>query len=940
MSTARGSFEVILADFKKSLTPEEIQDFQFVTLNDVRESALRIQKDQENLKKLMNMARLESFLEAMNQFGKVIEVFGNSNIFVAFVWGPLKFILQTTSTWTEIFESILDAYEQIGEHMPLLEQYQSLFGTKPHMNRVLALIYTDILKFHKKAVRMFRGRAEVWRQLFRSIWKNFETRFKGLLEGLRLHRQLIVEQAELLHFEESQSNSQAVLAHIKQYEQDRLEKWEQLKKQEQNEKDRKYLAILDWFSAAQSTTADHETFREIRTPYAGSGSWILKHEKIQNWKEMDTPVSSIMWMNGIPGAGKTILASVIVDSCLQDTSYTTGYFYCREDDPEKNDCISIYRSLLSQLLNHSRGLIPYCYDKYMSSGELNLTSTALAEQLLKLCFEKIPKQFIIIDGLDECSPAQRKLVLSFFTSMVDKCDEREPGKLRILFVSQDFPDIEKALQVADVMKLGPEDNENDIKAYVYDWSKKIKKKYYLNDIQLKFIEESTLIRSQGMFLFAKLVMENLHAQETRIDLLSEIKEYNFPKGLGEAYERILRRLERSLVSKQWDIVRKLLGWMVCAKRPLRWREIQAAVSIDLNEQTVDFDGRSLRSSVKEYCGSLIQVLSGDRVELVHATAKMYITESKHIQPSAVECNLAALCLRYLTFECFDDEIGPDNLRIFTTNGFLSFQDYAAAKWLQHIRAIIKRSTVQFSIDDESQTALEEFDLGLKDFSGRYGQEIAQGLILKEVEEDCEPFKAYSFHSNLVSIWNHIYQHDIKGPESRKEISLQSLSKSLLRNRAVLESLHSSTPSEAFAVFYGDKHFKCPRPTCFYFHEGFKDACSRDQHINRHDRPFNCAFPDCSIAEFGFSSNKDLEKHKKLFHPETADQANAFQGKVKLTAATPWACELCGKRFTRGFHQRNHLRSHAGERPFKCGECGKAFTRNNDCKRHEKLHDRR
>jgi hypothetical protein len=31
MSTARGSFEVILADFKKNLTPGELQDFQFVT---------------------------------------------------------------------------------------------------------------------------------------------------------------------------------------------------------------------------------------------------------------------------------------------------------------------------------------------------------------------------------------------------------------------------------------------------------------------------------------------------------------------------------------------------------------------------------------------------------------------------------------------------------------------------------------------------------------------------------------------------------------------------------------------------------------------------------------------------------------------------------------------------------------------------------------------
>jgi hypothetical protein len=92
--TAVGPFEVILEDFKKNLTPKERQDFQFVTLNDVRETTLRIQRDQEHLKTMMNMARLESFLEAMNQFGKVVDVFANANVFVAFVWGPLKFILQ------------------------------------------------------------------------------------------------------------------------------------------------------------------------------------------------------------------------------------------------------------------------------------------------------------------------------------------------------------------------------------------------------------------------------------------------------------------------------------------------------------------------------------------------------------------------------------------------------------------------------------------------------------------------------------------------------------------------------------------------------------------------------------------------------------------------------------------------------------------------------
>jgi len=91
------SFEAILIDFKNTLTPNERQDFQFVTLRDVQETALRIQKEQEHFRSVMGMHRLKSFFEAMIQFGKVVEVFANSSIFVAFVWGPLKFILQVGS---------------------------------------------------------------------------------------------------------------------------------------------------------------------------------------------------------------------------------------------------------------------------------------------------------------------------------------------------------------------------------------------------------------------------------------------------------------------------------------------------------------------------------------------------------------------------------------------------------------------------------------------------------------------------------------------------------------------------------------------------------------------------------------------------------------------------------------------------------------------------
>jgi hypothetical protein len=193
---------------------------------------------------------------------------------------------------------------------------------------------------------------------------------------------------------------------------------------------------------------------------------------------------------------------VIIDDCGRDQSFTTSYFYCKGGDEERDKCTSVFKGLLSQLLSQCHELIPWCHEKHLSSGELVLTSAGLAKQLLDVFCQKIPKQYIIIDGLDECDPAERKLVLSFFTAMVDRCDAQQPGKLRVLFVSQDFNDIRKALPTAATISLGPTDNEGDIKAYVEIWAAKIQRKFELDSDQVDWIEASTCARAQGNSEFA------------------------------------------------------------------------------------------------------------------------------------------------------------------------------------------------------------------------------------------------------------------------------------------------------------------------------------------------------------------------------------------------------------------------------------------------------
>ncbi|KAH7333141.1 hypothetical protein BKA65DRAFT_40515 [Rhexocercosporidium sp. MPI-PUGE-AT-0058] len=928
------TFEDALEDFKKGLNPKQIQNFQFVTLNDVRETALRIQSEQDQTKSLMNMTRLEGFLEAMEQFGKVIGIFVNASTFVAFVWGPMKFFLLTANTWADSFEILLDAYGQLGEHIPLLEQYHSLFGSSTEMQTVLVMMYKDILSFHKEATRFFSGK--VWKQLFRSMWKNFATTFKHILDNLNCHRQLITEQATLINFHRQG-------CFFQQYERDGEERFRVHQERKQAEERSKYLQVLEWFSAARSIQQDHNTFLRARSH--GTGDWILKEEKVRNWLEVDVPESSILWINGIPGAGKTILTSIIINSCSTTDEKNTTYFYCKENDSEKNNCISIYRGLLSQMLNNHRDLIPYCHDRMSSTGEINLTTTNLAENLLKVLFEKAENTRVVIDGLDECDANQRKLLLAFFTDTVDLFDEKDPGKLRVLFVSQDYLDIQKALQSATVLKLTNEDNEADIKLYVREWSLKFRLKYELHPKILEEIQESTCARAKGMFLFAKLVMQHLYDLETQDKVLNEIQFYGFPAELGEAYERIIGRLHRTLSEAQWDVTRKLMGWMVCAKRPLRWREIQAAVSMKPEYQTFDFDKEKLRSSIQYYCGTLIQVLPGDRVELVHATAKMHIASSNYISRSLVDTSLATLCLQYLTFEIFTSEIDDEHLKRSIQAGALSLQDYVVAKWMEHIHMIVTNKSCLLPKDPCVSDQTTEVTRALDEFSTLYETDILEYEMTTRVEQDCEAFQMLPLYENLLNIWNHASEHASKGSSAKDKISIKQLRVAVMRSREILEKITAESSPQSLEnaeldVLYGEKRFKCPKVTCYYFHEGFKDVKSRDLHINRHDRPFSCSFPDCSIVEFGFSTNKDLEKHRRFFHPEMEEQANSFNAIAKTTTLTPFECNICGKKFTRGFIHKHHLLSHTGTRPHACSECGKAFTRANDCKRHEKIHEKR
>ena len=87
------TFQSIVASFRSRLTKAELDDFKFCSLKDVQQTIVDIQARQDKRRETKNLSRILGFLEAMTQFGTVVEVFLYTSEILAFVWGPLKFLL-------------------------------------------------------------------------------------------------------------------------------------------------------------------------------------------------------------------------------------------------------------------------------------------------------------------------------------------------------------------------------------------------------------------------------------------------------------------------------------------------------------------------------------------------------------------------------------------------------------------------------------------------------------------------------------------------------------------------------------------------------------------------------------------------------------------------------------------------------------------------------
>ncbi|ORY14383.1 hypothetical protein BCR34DRAFT_560322 [Clohesyomyces aquaticus] len=166
--------------------------------------------------------------------------------------------------------------------------------------------------------------------------------------------------------------------------------------------DEKLCKIRQWISAPDPST-NYQKALKLRQ--ADTGLWFLESDAYNKWK---TAATSPLWLYGIPGCGKTILSSTVLQNILQhcqdDPGKVTAYFFFDFNDLQKQDPEMMVRSLLCQISQQSIK-IPASLDALFSSSEngQRQPSTHALLEALRSMLQELPQVYIVLDALDECA---------------------------------------------------------------------------------------------------------------------------------------------------------------------------------------------------------------------------------------------------------------------------------------------------------------------------------------------------------------------------------------------------------------------------------------------------------------------------------------------------------------------------------------------------------
>jgi hypothetical protein len=158
---------------------------------------------------------------------------------------------------------------------------------------------------------------------------------------------------------------------------------------------------MQWLSPTDFPAQQHDI---ISQRVEGTGQWFLDSPKFKRWL---VEYNRTLFCPGIPGAGKTIMAAVVIDHLYQTTlSDDTGIAYLFYNYKAQTDqsTSKLFAALLKQLVQSrpdSAALVTRMYERH-SKRRSRPPLDEILRALKSIC-SNYAMVYIIVDALDECA---------------------------------------------------------------------------------------------------------------------------------------------------------------------------------------------------------------------------------------------------------------------------------------------------------------------------------------------------------------------------------------------------------------------------------------------------------------------------------------------------------------------------------------------------------
>lgn len=158
--------------------------------------------------------------------------------------------------------------------------------------------------------------------------------------------------------------------------------------------------ILEWLTPIDYASQQNDF---INRRQGGTGQWLLDSSEFQKWFKQE---KLTLFCPGIPGAGKTIITSIVVEYLqtrfMNDTSVGVIYIYCSYQPLQEQKPEDLLLSFLKQLAQ-KRPVVPPDIECLSEHHKTNRTRPLFDEivEVLHSTIKLFSRVFIIIDALDE-----------------------------------------------------------------------------------------------------------------------------------------------------------------------------------------------------------------------------------------------------------------------------------------------------------------------------------------------------------------------------------------------------------------------------------------------------------------------------------------------------------------------------------------------------------